>query len=98
MHFDASVVRHSGVARLFAVLLIALGICPFTAPFLTCELTDHGGAIHAGWKAPSDPDETLSLPVASHASLPLFTAADLAERVPAGQLPTHRLLSAVLRL
>jgi hypothetical protein len=91
-------VKHSGVARTFAVLLIVLGICPFTASFLTCELTDHDGAIHAGWKVPTDPDEALSLPEAIHAAQPLFTAADLAECVAPGQLPTHRLLSAVLRL
>jgi hypothetical protein len=98
LHFDADIVKHSGVARLFAVLLIVLGICPFTAPFLTCELTDHNGAIHAGGKAPSDPDDALSLPVASLPSPPLLTAADLAECAPAGQRPTHRLLGAVLRL
>jgi len=98
LHFDAGIVRGSGVARLFAVLLIVLGSCPFTAPFQTCELTDHGGVLHAGWKAPTDPEDALSLPVASHASHLLFAAADLAECMTAGQLPTHRLLGAVLRL
>jgi hypothetical protein len=98
LHFDAGIVRHSGIARLFAVLLIVLGSCPFTAPFQTCELTDHGGALHSGWKAPTDPDDVLSLPVASHASHLPFTAAELAECIPVGRLPTHRLPGAVLRL
>jgi hypothetical protein len=98
LHFAPNIVRHSAVARLFAVLLIVVGICPFTAPFLNCELTDHNGTVHGGWTAPSDPDETLSLPVVSQPSHPLFTAADLAECAPAGQLPTDRLLGVVLRL
>jgi len=80
------------------VLLIVLGICPFTAPFVACDLTDHGGPIHPGWKAPTDPDDALALPEASHASHVLLIVADLADGVPAGQLPAHRLLNAVLRL
>jgi len=85
---------------MLALLLIVLGLFPFTSPFSPCDLTNapHDGTLHGGWKAPTDPDEALSLPEPADASHPLFTAVDLAECASADQLPTHRLIDAVLRL
>jgi hypothetical protein len=97
---DRSIVRHSTLARFIAVLLIVLGISPFTAPFSTCDLTDahHNGAGQGAWKAPTDPDDALSLPEAAAGSDPLFAFVPAAERVSVSRIDTHRLIIAVLRL
>ena len=62
--------------KLIAVWFIVLGVCPFTAPFATCDFDLlHGGATGAtAVKTTTDPDETLALPAAFHFVTPLFSA------------------------
>ncbi|HEY7172516.1 MAG TPA: hypothetical protein VH417_16805 [Vicinamibacterales bacterium] len=91
--------RHSGVARLSALLLILLALSPFTAPFATCELaSDHNGVVHCGWKPPTDPDEAPLLPAPLDRSRPLLMAVGRVEAVLAGQPRTPRLIVGVLRV
>jgi hypothetical protein len=99
LHFDPNIVRHSGAARLSALLLILLALSPFTAPFATCDLASaHDGLVHSGWQAPTDPDEAPSLPAAPDRSRPVLTAVGLVEAVSAGEPRIYRLLVGVLRV
>jgi hypothetical protein len=99
LHFHPNIVRHSGVARLSALVLILLAVSPFTAPFATCDLASaHDGAVHAGWKAPTDPDDAPSLPAPLDRSRPLLMAVGLVEALSAGQPRICRLIVGVLRV
>jgi hypothetical protein len=99
LHLDSNIVRHSGVARLSALLLILLALSPSTAPFATCELASaHDGVVVCGWKAPTDPDEVPSLPAPLDRSHPLLMAVGLVEAVSADQPRTYRLIVGVLRV
>jgi hypothetical protein len=99
LQFDPNIVRHSGNARLAALVLILLALSPFTAPFATCDLASaRDGVVHSGWQAPTDPDEAPSLPAPLDRSRPVLTAISLVETFSVGQPRKCRLNIDVLRI